>query len=363
VVERNKGVDPDCLRGLRALVDAAIEYGLAVAEGDDERAFSIPASLLAQTRRAAGNGVSLDTIFRYCLAAHALLSETLLKEAERSGLPGRLLRDLVSRQAIRFDQLLGALGEEFAREQKRRFYSSDARIADRVRRLLAGQLLDTSSLSYDLDLHHLGGVAEGAEAAEAIRRFAKALESRLLLIKPSDEVVWAWFGIHPSVDSEQLDRALALVWPPHLPLALGEIGSGYEGWRLTHEQAKAALPIAVSKPGLPVQYADVALLASIIRDNLLATSLREIFLVPLQGARGGGAALLETLRAYFATGRNGASTAAALGVSRQTVSNRLRAIEGHLGRPLAGCTGELEAALRLEQLEPVVKFDSQDTHP
>jgi DNA-binding PucR family transcriptional regulator len=58
----------------------------------------------------------------------------------------------------------------------------------------------------------------------------------------------------------------------------------------------------------------------------------------------------ETLRAYFAAGRNISSAAAALSVHRDTVSNRLRAIEAKIGRPPDACAADLELALRLEEM-------------
>ena len=56
----------------------------------------------------------------------------------------------------------------------------------------------------------------------------------------------------------------------------------------------------------------------------------------------------ETLRAYFAAERNISSTAAALGVDRRTVTNRIRAIEGLFGRSLKDFATELEIALQLD---------------
>lgn len=139
-------------------------------------------------------------------------------------------------------------------------------------------------------------------------------------------------------------------------LALGEFGEGYSGWRLSHQQASAAVSIALLKPRAPVRYGEVALLASMLQDNVLVSSLRGLYIEPLSQARDGGASLRETLRAYFAAERNTSSAAAALGVSRQTVINRLRAIEERLDRPLSSCAMELEAALRLED------WDSMQLH-
>jgi DNA-binding PucR family transcriptional regulator len=110
------------------------------------------------------------------------------------------------------------------------------------------------------------------------------------------------------------------------------------------------MPIALRSPQVLVRYADVALLASILQDDLLATSLQQLYLAPLGAERDGGQALRETLRAYFAAERNVSSAAAALAVSRQTVINRLRTIEQRFDRPLNKCAAEVEAALSLEDL-------------
>jgi hypothetical protein len=55
---------------------------------------------------------------------------------------------------------------------------------------------------------------------------------------------------------------------------MGEPARGIDGWRLSHRQAKAALPTALRAPEAFVRYGDVALLAATLADDLLATSLR-----------------------------------------------------------------------------------------
>ena len=57
--------------------------------------------------------------------------------------------------------------------------------------------------------------------------------------------------------------------------------------------------------------------------------------------------LRDTLAAYFATGQNAASAAAALGVHDRTVLYRLRTIEERLGRSILERREELGVALRL----------------
>jgi DNA-binding PucR family transcriptional regulator len=144
-------------------------------------------------------------------------------------------------------------------------------------------------------------------------------------------------------------RALSDVLTGPIVVTVGEPGEGLSGWRFSHRQAKAALPIAVRKGQSILRYADVVLLASIVRDDLVTTSLRQLYLEPLERARDGGKAARETLRAYFAAERNVSSTAAALGVDRRTVTNRIRAIEGLFGRPIKEFATELETALRLDE--------------
>jgi DNA-binding PucR family transcriptional regulator len=62
--------------------------------------------------------------------------------------------------------------------------------------------------------------------------------------------------------------------------------------------------------------------------------------------------LYETLREYIAAEYNVSSAAAALGVVRGTVVNRLQTIEERLGRTLHPCSAELQIALLLDELTP-----------
>jgi DNA-binding PucR family transcriptional regulator len=70
----------------------------------------------------------------------------------------------------------------------------------------------------------------------------------------------------------------------------------------------------------------------------------------VRAARNVGAVLRQTLRAYLATERSVSSTAAAIGVGRKTVENRLQTIEERLGRSLHPFPAELEVALLLDEL-------------
>jgi len=300
---------------------------------------------------AARSGVGLDTVLRRYFAGYSLLGEFLVAEVERGGLMEeaglqRLLRD----QAALFDRLLARVSEEHIDEAAHRISTSEQRRTDRLQRLLAGEAIDVSDLNYELDAHHLGMIARGFGAAEAIRELAASLDRRLLLVRRDDDTVWAWLGGRRAVDVEELLRRASAGWPSHVSLVTGEPGQGLFGWRLSHRQARAALPIALRSSQRIVRYADVALLASMLRDDLLAASLHELYLVPLERKRADAEELRRTLAAYFAADRNVSSAAAALGVNRNTVASRLRVVEEAIGRPVASCATGIDAALRLEQL-------------
>jgi DNA-binding PucR family transcriptional regulator len=203
-------------------------------------------------------------------------------------------------------------------------------------------------LGYDLDGHHLGLMAKGEGTREAMRELAKRLGRRLLAERSEEEPAWTcWLGGRQPLAAEEALRALGEVSLDGVVVALGEPGEGISGWRLSHRQAKAALAIAERRGLTVLRYVDVAVLISILRDDLGTTSLRQLYLEPLERGRDGGKAVRETLRAYFATKRNITSTAAALGVDRRTVANRIRAVEELFGRPLEDFATDLEVALRL----------------
>jgi hypothetical protein len=341
--------DPTYLHSLNGAITVALDYALAVVELGERRAPGVPPALLAEARLAARAGVALDTVMRRYFAGNALFGDLLVEEAERAELANSVLRRMLSRQATFFDRLLAAVSEEYGREAKRWPSSTAERRRECVKSLLAGEQVDHSQLGYDLDAHHLALMAKGEGAPEAMRALAAMLDRRLLAISREEESIWAcWLGGRRRLDTEQALRALGEISLGRVFVTVGEPGEGLAGWRFSHRQAKAALPIAERRGQAVVRYADVALLASILRDDLVASSLHQLYLEPLERARDGGEVGRETLRAYFAAERNISSTAAALGVDRRTVTNRIRAIEDLFGRPLKEFATELETALRLD---------------
>lgn len=342
--------DPAYQEGLRAAVSAAVDFGLAAIQSSERNPPQMPPVLLVQARVAARSGVPLDTVLRRYFAGYVLLGDFLVEEAEGM-LVGEELKRLLRLQGAVFDRLLSAIGEEHARESEGRAATAESHRAQLVRKLVDGERVDVGELAYELEASHLGIVAKGPGATDAIRELTSTLDRRLLVVPQAEGTVWAWLGGRSEIGCKEIAWLTDSRTSPEIHLAIGEPAAGEEGWRLTHRQARAALPIALRRPERKARYADVALLASISQDELLKTSLRRMYLMPIDEQADGGEVTREALRAYFTSGCNISAAAAASGLNRNTIAKRIRAIEEALGRPLASRAAECEVALRIDELD------------
>lgn len=358
--------DPSYSDGLRVAVTAALDYGLSAVETGDGHSSALPPALLAQARTAARSGVPLDIVLRRYFAGQALFSDFIIDEAEKGGLlTGDALQLVLRGQAVLFDRLVAMVSEEYAREPQAGFPTTERRLGDLVEHLLAGELIDSSHLDYDLTGRHVGVVAAGGAARDALRGVASRFDRRLLSVTRADGTIWGWLGTRRDAVVDELARALASSRPSGTLIALGEPGLGLAGWRTTHWQARAVFPVASRGAKPVVRYSEAALLAAMMQDHLLTRSLYELYLAPLEDERDGGEAIRKTLRAYLASRCNIASAAAAIEVNRNTVANRLRTVERRIGRPVQSCVAELDLALRYEALEEPdqgIRPSGQDAH-
>jgi hypothetical protein len=372
VPEPGGEVDTDYVAGLRTAVAAAVEFGFAGLERGEEPSGEIPAAAVAQARLAARSGVGLEAVLRRYIVGHALLWDFVMQEADRVERAGRAsgLREMARAQAALLDQLVIGVTREHVAELQRAGRSREQRVFEWVRlRLASGGLGDSVSREvgeldpdYDLDGEHLGVIARGTGCEEAVRGLARALDRRVLCVRPGAGTVWAWLGGRQALSSGVFERALSIrgdrpagdlkdvVGEGDVSFVVGEPARGLEGWRLTHRQAQAALLVSLRRPRLLTRYVDVALLAAALGDDTLAPSLTEIYLSPLEDVRGSGPVLREALRAYFAAERSASAAAVALKIARSTFESRLRTIEERLECSLRSCPVELEVASQLDAL-------------
>lgn len=351
LLESVRGLNPEFLDGQRIAVAAAVDYGIEAVEFGEAHCREVPAIFHAQARLTARSSVSLDMMMRRYFAGYVLLGDFLMREADQCSLNGAVLQCIMRDTAAVFDRLISTIAEEYQREARGLLTSPDERLAARVRALLKGDLLEASDIDYEFEVWHLGGLASGSEGLDVVRRLAKSLDRRLLSARSDEGTVWVWLGGRAPFDSDDLDAALSSLGTGDFCLALGEPAHGLAGWRLTHRQAQAVLPIARREGCGCVRYAEAGLLASLLQDDLLTSSLQERYLAPISSERDGGETLRATLRAFFSSDRNVSSAAAMLGVTRHTVTNRLRIVEERIGRPLTSSGAEIEAALQLHDLD------------
>lgn len=236
-------------------------------------------------------------------------------------------------------------------EEIRLVPSSAEHLAIRVRRLLAGGEVDTT-LGYGLDgTWHLGMIGVGLGIGQAIRSATAGLGCQLLCIAGDDACAWAWLGGQHGSVVGAMKRLMSVGWPRNSSITVGEVRQGIEGWRQTHQEAKAALLVARHSAQQFTRCIDVILESAMLRDDILGRAVKDTYLSPLDDMRIGGGVARETLRTYFETGQNIKKTAERLQVDRRTIWHRLEKIRQHFGWPLETRRVEFEVALRLEALD------------
>ncbi len=339
--------------GQRGAIVAVLAYACAGIEHGDEWASPIPAEAVIQARRAARTGVKLGTIFRRYYAASTALTDFVTQEAFNGALladPAVALRGIQRTQASLLDRLIATINDEYVSETARVDRSLEQRQSERVRRLLAGSLVDSTELGYDLDAWHLALIGKGLGVGQALRGMAAGLDSRLLCVASEDQSIWGWLGGKRSAVQADLDRLLRVRWPRGVSLALGAPAAGLAGWRESHSQAQDALLVSLYQPQTLTLYSDVALLVPWLRDEARGHWLVNTYLSPLDNGDRPNIRLRATLRAYFDAGRNASAAGNTLRVTRRTIRNRMNLIRQRLGPLVDDRQAELELALRLAEL-------------
>lgn len=350
-VEAPGNADPEYVSGLRTAIETAVDHSIAAVAETGDQLCPVPTPILAQARLAANRRIPLETVLRRYMAGHSVVGDFVVQEAELQATPAGVLRTVLRAQASTTDRAVGSISAAYMQEvSSKRPLSHERRLADRVRRMLAGELMDTGDFDYPFDRWHTAISIHGPGAREVLDALAAGVDSRRLVVTADEDLLWVWLAAKEALDGELLLRTARAAATPGIRVGIGEAGVERGGWRRSHDQARAALSIARRGPQPTVRYGDVSLLAAVMHDESAAASLRERYLVPLEGDRDAGRTLRATIRTYCSSDQNVTSTAAALGVSRNTVSNRIRIAEERLGVTLASRIPDLVVALQMSEL-------------
>lgn len=340
---------PGYVEALRRAIPEAVEYAFEVVELGEERVGPIPPAIPAQAGSSARSNVGLEVVMRRYAAGYSTLSDFLHQEIRAVGVDGGSAYAVLQRELTAlFDRFVVEVSEAYHREEARAVPSPHERSLERIRRLMAGDLVDPDPLDYPLDGFHLAVIVTDSDAKVKAGELARALDRRLLRGEPSEGRCAIWLGGSRPLCLKEVDSVVRATVTVPGRVAIGEEGEGLAGWRRTMRQAEAADLVALHGVEVPVRYRDVALLAAALRDPDLSHFLLETYVLPLRGDR---MELTQTLIMFLQLNGNASSAAAALGVTRHTVTSRIRIAEERLGRKLEDCAAALETALSLAGLQ------------
>lgn len=311
-------------------------------------------SILREARLAAQADVDLHALLRTSRVGQAATWDCLLEVADEL-LPDAGQRLPVLRHASQYhfawnDRVAASIIDAYQKERSAFFFHGrDRKRRAMVRDLLAGIPVDEAALGYSLRGRHLGIVVWGDAPEAALKQLTSALGWQSLTVTGTGGTVLGWIG-RPAGKASGDDDLSRLSLPSGTHLACGEYANDVEGMRLTHRQAWQAYRVARIKAQPITWYRKVALEALVLRDLPAVRTFVRQELGPLYGTAERAVVLRETLRAYFASGQNAASTAAVIGVHERTVAYRLKSVEKWLGTSITAVRDELSVALRLSDL-------------
>ncbi len=308
---------------------------------------------LREVRLAARAGVGLQVLLQGSRVAQSVTWDFVLEEAHRLLADGNermaVLRRASAHHFAWNETISAAIVEAF--EQESSVYalqSRERRKMSTLKALLAGLPVDTADLEYPLAGRHLAARVWGAAPEPVARSIGDRTGLRPLVgIQSADEcLVWLpW----PARLGWPADVLSGLDLPKDTHAAFGAVGEGLDGFRLSHRQAGEARAVAEALGRQVAWYDEVVLEAVALHDIAATRTFVLDELGPLGDVTDPGNVLIETLRAYFATGENAVNTATRLGVHSRTVAYRLRSVEAKIGKA-ALHRDELVIALRLAAL-------------
>ena len=351
VPDSGVGDDPDMTAAVRLSCYGNLHAALTqLARGGKPLPSGPPLEAIEAARTSAQANVPLNDLLQTYRVGQAVCWDAMLDAVDAMTDLDRRSRSDALRLCTHYlfayvDAVTPLVADEYTRERDRLLRGREQRRVQLIRDLLDGDDVDGGDLGYDLRAVHRGVVAWGPGADAELGQLSDALGARALVVAVSGQSVWGWLTGGDSGD----ERALrAAVGPWAGGLAFGRPAGGRDGFRQSHQQARAAHRIGVAMGAAVTHFDDVELECVLLADERAARAFVVNQLAPLDTGRD-GAKLRATLSAYFACSFNASAAAAKLKVNDRTIAYRLNTIEQLLGRPVRARQAELQAAIRLER--------------
>lgn len=359
------GSDPETVALTMASCVSTVETGLTmVRHGIPVERAEAPVAALEHARHMAARGISVDTTLRFYRLGHAFFWRwwiaALSEQMDDARQLAAALAETATFSFAYVDAVSAEVTAELLAERDRRERRITAMREDLVGEILSGKAVDPAAvqltLGFSLERSFLAFLCRGEGAPASLESAAGALvaalggERPLLLAHGADALIgWVHVAEGERIDPNALARVTGAA-APDVHVAIGSVASGQDGFRSSHEEAMSAQRVAsLTGERAPsfTRFEDVALVDLLSTDLPSARALVRRELGALARADERSAPLREFLRTYLAASGNQTAVAAALGLHRNTVRQRLARSEELRGSPVTHHGSELLAALLL----------------
>jgi DNA-binding PucR family transcriptional regulator len=332
-----------------------------------------PTAALEHARRLAQRGVDADYLVRTYRLGHEAVIRLVLEEIRVAQLDTQLALDVfeqIASMSFRYVDRMSRLVMTTYQNERDRWLANQNRVrALRIRELLDGGEIDideaAATIRYPLRRVHLSLVVWCAESEDGnelvamerfVAEFAKALNAheRPLFIGADRVTGWVWIPVPDDAAPHAITRLREFVNArTDAPcIAAGAPLPGIDGFRRSHDQAKAARAVvmasgsrqpavtAVSDPGLVVT-------AHFCSDLQQTRAWVHDVLGPLASATDSDERMRETLREFLHNGSSFKATADELHLHVNSVKYRVQRALERRGRPITDDRLDVEVALLL----------------
>jgi DNA-binding PucR family transcriptional regulator len=349
------------LDAIRRATTATVCRALTLVAGLGESETSLASAEVEEIARDfARRGMELDDLLRTIRVGYAVLAAALLDAITRLIPPSESGTEMRRISLLLFevlDDFTGVAASAFLEEQSAWAAGVSAARLDLVTKIIAADPIESAHaeqvLGYPLGGHHVALIAwSGPHSGHDLRAVVDPVlrqwgtPTTSLVIPVGLQAIWAWGAITP--DST---RALTSTLPAFGDtfVVTGQLGSGIDGFRRSHLEARAVerlVRLRVGHPPTTTAHEHIALEVLLLADPEAAVQFASRLLGPLAGNDPRMADLRSTLSLYLDMDHSLAKVATAEHISKNTVTYRVQKALS-LCTPSGGSSTDLRAALRI----------------